>query len=251
MFKLPVHALILFCASRWVIPSVLIPSMVRTTSPIPTCAWAALPPSLSWNSTRMVNEKLGWSMFILNTSHNILFTMLFHRKEKKKLSFFLCESCENCCNTYSFLIHFNDRKVLHSIAYFSKSNSTSTLLTGSYGHSRRDTSRDRHSVSCTPSSSHVSLHTWNFSHKRKEKGCKPAFSILDFPLKNLLKVHLFANDRSCAGKTLLIVKLTSPKLQLLESQKFNITDRPVAGHCFVFPSVGLQAPMTCSIFRSE
>lgn len=147
MFKLPVHALILFCASRWVIPSVLIPSMVRTTSPIPTCAWAALPPSLSWNIARMVNEKLGWFMLTQNTKSQYFIHRAVSWKEKKK-SFLICESCENCHNTYrySFLFHFNDRKVLHSIACSWKSDSPSTLLAGSYGHSQRDTSRDRHSL---------------------------------------------------------------------------------------------------------
>lgn len=49
IFKEPVQALILFCASRWVIPWALIPSMLRTTSPILTCACDALPPSFSCN----------------------------------------------------------------------------------------------------------------------------------------------------------------------------------------------------------
>lgn len=49
MFKEPVQPLILFWASRWVIPCALIPSMLRTTSPILTFAWDALPPSLSCN----------------------------------------------------------------------------------------------------------------------------------------------------------------------------------------------------------
>lgn len=91
MFKLPVHALILFCASRWVIPSVLIPSMVRTTSPIPTCARAALPPSLSWNSTRMVNEKQVVYIF-WTQDDSILFTVLFHRlNNNKNCIFLLCD----------------------------------------------------------------------------------------------------------------------------------------------------------------
>lgn len=38
IFKEPVQALILFWASRCVIPCALIPSMLRTTSPILTCA---------------------------------------------------------------------------------------------------------------------------------------------------------------------------------------------------------------------
>lgn len=49
IFKEPVQPLILFWASRWVIPCALIPSMLRTTSPILTCACDALPPSFSCN----------------------------------------------------------------------------------------------------------------------------------------------------------------------------------------------------------
>lgn len=111
----------------------------------------------------------------------------------------------------------------------------------------RDTSGDKHSQ--FPALQAPA--TFLFIHEilRREKGCKPAFSNLNFPLKNLFNIHLFVKNWSWAGKTLLIVKLTFPQLQLPESQKFNITDRLLAGHCFAFPSVGLLAPVTCSIFK--
>lgn len=47
-----VAALILFCASTWVISSALASEMDTNQSPTPTPAWAALPPGLSWNNHR-------------------------------------------------------------------------------------------------------------------------------------------------------------------------------------------------------
>lgn len=195
MFKLPVHALILFCASRWVIPSVLIPSMVRTTSPIPTCARAALPPSLSWNITRMVNEKLGWFMYIFSEHRaTISYSQCcFIERKKKNYLFSFVSMCLwkllhylsdetvfiGSCSYFTWMTG----KVLHSIAYFSKSNST--LLAGSCAHSPRDTSRGRHTEfpGCqVPASSLIIYETFLTRGERK-----PAFSIPGFTSKQSLQ----------------------------------------------------------------
>lgn len=45
--RLPAHALILFWASKWFMPSVVIPSMDSTRSPTEIFAFAAFPPSVS------------------------------------------------------------------------------------------------------------------------------------------------------------------------------------------------------------
>lgn len=121
IFRLPVHALILFCASRWVIPSVLIPSMVRTTSPIPTCARAAFPPSLSWNATRRANGRLKYLMLIFSEQRKITYMMFGHKKWKKfefllyKLVFvdvavYVPSFWWSIVYKFMFLFHVNDRK---------------------------------------------------------------------------------------------------------------------------------------------
>ena len=226
MFKLPVHALILFCASRWVIPSVLIPSMVRTTSPIPTCAWAALPPSLSWNTTRMVNEKLGWLMFIFSehmTTIPYSQCCFIERKKKDTSSPMRVCPCESCCTIFlcseaifigscSYLTSVAG-KVLHSVVYFSKSSSTSTLLAGSCAYSPRHKRRDRHTQlpGCQVPASSLFIY-YIFLTRGERKAVKQLFPFLIFHLNTLFKVYVFVNDWSRAWKTSLTVKLTFPQL---------------------------------------
>lgn len=57
-FRFPVQALILFCASRCVIPSVAMPSIDSTTSPTLILALAAFPPSVSLEMVRGMLKSL-------------------------------------------------------------------------------------------------------------------------------------------------------------------------------------------------
>jgi len=138
MFRLPVHALILFCASRWVIPSVLIPSMVRTTSPIPTFARAAFPPSLSWNAKkRQMRDLNTLRLYSLNKGKQQFIQHLAHRNGKS-LSFFFMSmflwmlkctyhlSSEALFINSCFYFISMTGKALHGIIYFSKPNSSLT-----------------------------------------------------------------------------------------------------------------------------
>lgn len=54
----PVQFLILFWASRWFMPSVEMPSMERTRSPIATPPLAAFPPSVSCRNTKTTERAL-------------------------------------------------------------------------------------------------------------------------------------------------------------------------------------------------
>lgn len=54
--RFPTQALILFCASRWVMESVAIPSMESTMSPTLILALAAFPPSVSYTSKHTDNR---------------------------------------------------------------------------------------------------------------------------------------------------------------------------------------------------
>lgn len=171
--------------------------------------------------------------------------MLFHGKRKNKTSFLICESCENCCNTYrySFLFHFNDRKELHSAACFSKIKlhfyfTGWKLWTFMKRHKQGQAFSLQHSKFQPPFSSHM-----NFSHKRSYK---PAFSTLKRFLSEKFKVHLFVNDWSCAGKTVNSEVDFSTATRKSKVQHH----RQAACRTLFCLSVGLQAPMTCSIFRS-
>lgn len=54
--RVSVAALILFCASTWVISSAFVSLMDTTQSPTPTPAWAALPPGVSWTEENTGTE---------------------------------------------------------------------------------------------------------------------------------------------------------------------------------------------------
>lgn len=56
--RFPTQALILFCASRWVMESVAIPSMESTMSPTLILALAAFPPSVSYTSKHTDNRRV-------------------------------------------------------------------------------------------------------------------------------------------------------------------------------------------------
>lgn len=194
MFKLPVHALILFCASRWVIPSVLIPSMVRTTSPIPTCARAALPPSLSWNITRMVNEKFGWFRFIFSEHRT---TISYSQKEKYisifsfvsmslwKLLHYLSFWWSNIYR-FLFLFHLNDRKRIAQYCLFFQNQTPLLLYWLEAVHIHQETQAGIGTQGFLDAKFQPLLSSdIKFFHKRREEGCKPAFSILVFPSQSL------------------------------------------------------------------
>lgn len=184
-------------------------------------------------------------VYILWTQgHNILFTVLFHRKKKKNSLFSFVSMCLwkllhylsdetvfiGSCSYFTWMTG----KVLHSIAYFSKSNST--LLAGSCAHSPRDTSRGRHTQfpGCqVPASSLIIYETFLTRGERK-----PAFSIPDFPSKQSLQslcvwqwlvtcVEDFINSEADFSPA-----ATSRKSKVQRH-------RPVAGLCFAFLSVGL------------
>lgn len=58
-----VAALILFCASTWVISSALVSLMETTQSPTPTPAWAAFPPGVSCGKNTRIQSEGYMKMF--------------------------------------------------------------------------------------------------------------------------------------------------------------------------------------------
>lgn len=141
-------------------------------------------------------RNLDGSCLYWTQNHNILFTVLLHGKKKKDmfshlwilwkllqyLQVFILISLQWQESITQYSLFFKIRLCFYFTCW--------KLWT----FTKRQKQGQAHTISCTSSSSHLSLHTWNFSHKRREKECKPAFSILDFPLKNLFKVHLFVKD---------------------------------------------------------
>lgn len=55
--RVSVAALIVFCASTWVMSSALVSLMDTTQSPTPTPAWAAFPPGVSWTKENTGGRK--------------------------------------------------------------------------------------------------------------------------------------------------------------------------------------------------